>query len=86
MTISPGAAILGGAVLLSGAILIVFRWELASSSHPTTTYRLDRWTGTVAACQRAGMYEVQCAPKDDWDRLLNAPKGPWDDFKPKSGL
>jgi len=39
-------AIIIGAVMIAVAILIVFRWEIASPG----VMRLDRWTGTVVLC------------------------------------
>jgi hypothetical protein len=45
---STPVAILVGAVLIAAAILIVFRWEIASPG----VMRLDRWTGKIVLCNR----------------------------------
>jgi uncharacterized membrane protein AbrB (regulator of aidB expression) len=39
-------AIIFGAALVAGAVLFVFRWELAGAP----PLLLDRWTGAVVAC------------------------------------
>jgi hypothetical protein len=42
-----------GALIVSVALLILYRWELVAAGTGTGSvgvYRLDRWTGTVASC------------------------------------
>jgi hypothetical protein len=41
------AAIILGAALIAGAILISLRWQISGMD----AMRLDRWTGTVTQCQ-----------------------------------
>ena len=41
-------ALLGGAVLIAGAILFALRWEIVASGQGI--YRLDRWSGEVTSC------------------------------------
>jgi hypothetical protein len=43
-------AIVGGAVIIAAAILILGRWQISGQS-PYLRYRLDRWTGNVELCQ-----------------------------------
>lgn len=43
----PVAIILAG-VIIGAAILATFRWELAA--YGGETYRLDRWSGKIVAC------------------------------------
>jgi len=42
-------SILGAAVIIAGAILFVFRWEMAPLGQGSAL-RLDRWTGKIVAC------------------------------------
>ena len=42
------AGIVIGALIISGAILFEFRWEIAATS--PGAYRLDRWTGEITWC------------------------------------
>jgi hypothetical protein len=41
-------AIIAAGALIAGAILFIFRWEMAAFGGQT--YRLDRWTGEIFAC------------------------------------
>jgi hypothetical protein len=41
-------AILLTGVMIAGAILFAFRWEVSAGSQGT--YRLDRWSGVVTEC------------------------------------
>jgi hypothetical protein len=58
---STPLAIVIGAALIAGAILIVFRWEVAMPG----LIRLDRWTGSVVHCTAGGQppEKVDCEPK-----------------------
>jgi hypothetical protein len=41
------------AVILSLAVLILYRWELVAAGTGTgavAVYRLDRWTGAISSC------------------------------------
>ena len=63
---SIGAII--AAVVISVALLVLYRWELVASGDGMATngvYRLDRWTGTIVACgQRANPpVTLDCEPK-----------------------
>ena len=49
---NPIGAIVG-AVIISVALLVLYRWELVASGTGTGSvgvYRLDRWTGAVVSC------------------------------------
>jgi hypothetical protein len=49
---NPVGAIIG-AVIVSVALLVLFRWELVASGTGMGTngvYRLDRWSGLIVAC------------------------------------
>jgi hypothetical protein len=59
---STPLAIVVGAALIAAAILVAFRWEIASPG----VMRLDRWTGAVVLCdvspnQRPA--KADCEPK-----------------------
>ena len=41
-------AILLAGVMIAGAILFTFRWEISAGSQGV--YRLDRWSGVVTVC------------------------------------
>jgi hypothetical protein len=43
-------AILIGSAIIATAIIFTFRWEIALGSGHPPVVRLDRWTGTVTAC------------------------------------
>jgi len=43
--------LLVGAALIAGSIAITNRWQIAVA--PAQIYRLDRWSGTVTACNAA---------------------------------
>ncbi len=50
-----GALIVAACLLLTGgfvagSILVAFRWDVALGSGQPQLVRLDRWTGTVTAC------------------------------------
>jgi len=53
-------AIVIAAVIIAGAILVEFRWEITPYvAGPTALgsggfYQLDRWTGHVSLCSAAG--------------------------------
>jgi len=47
------AASVLGSVILAGALVFTFRWELGATSKEV--YRLDRWTGTVVQCGAASL-------------------------------
>ena len=56
------------AVVISLALLVLYRWELVASGAGMATngvYRLDRWSGAVVACgQRTSPpVTLDCAPK-----------------------
>ncbi|QWG21053.1 hypothetical protein KMZ93_13370 [Bradyrhizobium sediminis] len=56
------------AVVISVALLVLFRWELVAAGAGMATngvYRLDRWTGAIVACgQRANPpVTLDCEPK-----------------------
>jgi hypothetical protein len=56
-------AIIVGAVVIAAAILIVFRWQIAS---PGATMLLDRWTGTVVVCdliRQQAPAKLNCEPR-----------------------
>jgi hypothetical protein len=47
------AGVIVSAVIISVALLIMWRWELVASGTGMGTngvYRLDRWTGAIVAC------------------------------------
>lgn len=63
---SIGAII--AAVVISVALMILYRWELVASGDGMATngvYRLDRWTGTIVACSQRTSPPVilDCEPK-----------------------
>jgi hypothetical protein len=43
----PLAIVIAG-LLIAGAILIAFRWQISAATG--VVYRLDRWTGSVIVC------------------------------------
>jgi hypothetical protein len=51
MKITLAVIVLVGAAIIGAAMLFVFRWEIAIGSGQVV--RLDRWTGTVVACNVA---------------------------------
>ncbi len=66
MQSSVGAVI--GAIILSVALLVLYRWELVASGTGMSTngvYRLDRWTGAIVACAQLNNPpdNLDCEPK-----------------------
>ena len=71
---SSPIAIIVGAVIIAGAIVVAFRWEGTANANHTNRYQiaadresvyiLDRWAGTV----------TRCYPPEDGERggLCNA--------------
>jgi hypothetical protein len=43
-------AIFLGALVLAGAVVFVFRWQIAANA--SGVYLLDRWSGHVAECRQ----------------------------------
>jgi hypothetical protein len=63
---SLGAII--GAIIISVALLILFRWELVVAGNGTGSvgvFRLDRWTGASVSCalQKNPPAELDCEAK-----------------------
>ena len=58
---STPLAIVIGAALIAAAILVVFRWEIASPG----VMRLDRWTGSIVLCKSSNQRpeKADCEPK-----------------------
>jgi hypothetical protein len=56
-------ALIVSALVIAAAILFACRWQAVTT--PTQVYRLDRWTGKVAAC-KADVWSdsPQAAPRD----------------------
>ncbi len=62
----PALAVLIGAVLNAGAILIEGRWEVSIGDD--AAYRLDRWSGEIIGCPAdpnysgEGPVQMMCKP------------------------
>jgi hypothetical protein len=54
-------AIIIGSALIAAAILFVFHWGVAISSGEPPVVRLNRWSGTVTACNVARDASIQAA-------------------------
>jgi hypothetical protein len=57
-----------GAIIISVALLILFRWELVVAGNGTGSvgvFRLDRWTGASVSCamQKDPPTELDCEAK-----------------------
>ena len=56
-------AIIIGAILIAGVILIVFRWSIVPGPALGWAYRLDHWSGEVTSCTLNTAKTFDCAPK-----------------------
>ena len=57
------SAIIVGAVLIAGAILLANHWQVVENPDGSVV-RLNRWTGTVELCQKdAAGKPYACAPQ-----------------------
>jgi hypothetical protein len=54
-----GWEILVGAALIAGAIIFVGRWQIATGPG-ITSFRLDRWTGSVDSCVPQTYMHLKC--------------------------
>ena len=56
------------AIVISLALLVLFRWELVAAGNGMATngvYRLDRWSGAIVACgqKTSPPVTLDCEPK-----------------------
>jgi hypothetical protein len=50
-----------GAIIIAGAVLFAFRWEIAPAG--SMVYRLDRWTGQIQVCNASVESQLQLTPR-----------------------
>jgi hypothetical protein len=51
-------AILIAGALIAASLLIAFRWQISAATG--FVYRLDRWTGSVTACDLSMAHRIDC--------------------------